>query len=49
MLLVSSDLDELTRLSDRIAVLHRRRIVAVVPPGVSRARLGLLMAGVSDA
>ncbi|MGB3956277.1 MAG: ABC transporter ATP-binding protein [Brooklawnia sp.] len=49
VLLVSSDLDELTRLSDRIAVLHRRRIVAVVPPGVSRARLGLLMAGVSDA
>ena len=39
VLLVSSDLDELTWLSDRIAVLHRRRIVAVVPPGVA-VRLG---------
>lgn len=49
VLLVSSDLDELVGLADRIAVLHRGRIVAEVPPDVSRARLGLLMAGSPDA
>ncbi len=46
VLLVSSELDEIIGLSDRIAVMYRGRIVGIVPGGTSAATLGLMMAGV---
>ncbi len=47
ILLVSSELDEIMDLADRIAVMYQGQIMAVVPAGtVSREQLGLLMAGV---
>ncbi len=47
VLLVSSELDEIMELSDRIAVMYKGRIVAIVEANqVSREQLGLLMAGV---
>lgn len=46
VLLISSDLNEIFALSDRIAVLYGGRIVAVVDPrSISREELGLYMAG----
>jgi simple sugar transport system ATP-binding protein len=46
VLLVSSELDEVLSLSDRIAVIYRGRIVAVVDGAdADRDRIGLLMAG----
>ncbi|KDE60193.1 heme ABC transporter ATP-binding protein [Halostagnicola sp. A56] len=46
ILLVSSKLDEVRQLSDRLAVMHDGEIVAVVDPdAVSEEELGLLMAG----
>ena len=45
VLLVSSELDEIAALADRIAVMYEGRIVAFRPPTVSRQELGLLMAG----
>jgi ABC-type uncharacterized transport system ATPase subunit len=48
VLLVSSELDEVLALADRIAVMYRGRILAVVGPDVPRERLGLLMAGVTE-
>ena len=46
VLLVSSKLDEVRRLSDRLAVMHDGRVVAVVDPeSVTEEDLGLLMAG----
>jgi ABC-type uncharacterized transport system ATPase subunit len=47
VLLVSSELDEVISLADRIAVMYRGRIVAVVPPNTPREEIGLLMAGVA--
>ena len=47
VLLVSSELDEILALSDRIAVMYKGQIVAIVPAlGVTKEYLGLLMAGV---
>ena len=46
VLVVSTELDEVAALADRIAVMYRGRIVGVVPPGTSRDVLGLMMAGV---
>jgi simple sugar transport system ATP-binding protein len=47
VLLVSSELDEILALSDRIAVMYRGQIVDIVPAlDVSKEYLGLLMAGV---
>jgi simple sugar transport system ATP-binding protein len=47
VLLVSPELDEIMELSDRIAVMYRGEIIAVVPNrGVSKEQIGLLMAGV---
>jgi general nucleoside transport system ATP-binding protein len=47
VLLVSSELDEIMALSDRIAVVYRGEIVDIIPTaGVSREYLGLLMAGI---
>jgi simple sugar transport system ATP-binding protein len=48
VLIMSPELDEVVALADRIAVMYRGRIVAIVPAGAaSREQLGLLMAGVS--
>ncbi|GAA4695067.1 ABC transporter ATP-binding protein [Phytohabitans rumicis] len=46
VLLVSSELDEVIGLADRIAVIYRGRILAVVPPDTPREEIGLLMAGI---
>jgi simple sugar transport system ATP-binding protein len=48
VVVVSTELDEVAALADRIAVMYRGRIVAVVPPDTSREELGLLMAGITD-
>jgi len=46
VLLVSAELDEITALSDRIAVMYKGEIVATVDASaVTREQLGLLMAG----
>ncbi len=46
VLIISSELDEVVELADRIAVMYRGRIVGMVPPDTSRDILGLMMAGV---
>jgi len=48
VLLVSSELDEVLALADRIAVMYRGRILDTVGPDTPRERIGLLMAGVTD-
>jgi simple sugar transport system ATP-binding protein len=48
VVVVSTELDEVAALADRIAVMYRGRIVAVVPPDTSREELGLLMAGITE-
>ena len=45
VVLVSTELDEVLGLADRIGVMYRGRIVAEVEPSVSAAEIGLLMAG----
>ena len=47
VLLVSSELDEVVGLADRIAVMYRGRIIGIVGPDAPREEIGLLMAGVS--
>lgn len=48
VLLVSPELDEIMELSDRIAVMYRGKIVAIVPrEEATKEQIGLLMAGVS--
>ncbi|MFV1859943.1 MAG: ABC transporter ATP-binding protein [Anaerolineales bacterium] len=50
VLLVSSELDEILSLSDRIAVMYAGEILAVLPAReATKERLGLLMAGVREA
>jgi simple sugar transport system ATP-binding protein len=45
ILLVSAELDEILELSDRIAVMYRGRIVALVDgPSANKEEIGLLMA-----
>ena len=46
VLLFSTELDEVTSLADRIAVMYRGEFIAIVPASTSREELGLLMAGV---
>lgn len=46
VLLISSELDEVVALADRIAVIYRGEIVGIVPANVSREKLGLMMAGI---
>jgi simple sugar transport system ATP-binding protein len=48
VLLVSSELDEVLALADRVAVMYRGRILAEVPPDTPREEVGLLMAGVTE-
>jgi simple sugar transport system ATP-binding protein len=47
VLLVSSELDEIMNLADRIAVMYRGKIVDILPAqAVTKEQVGLLMAGV---
>lgn len=45
MIVISSELDEVAALADRILVMYRGRIVGIVPGNTSRDELGLMMAG----
>jgi simple sugar transport system ATP-binding protein len=47
VVLISSELDEVLALADRIAVMYRGKIVGIVEPSTSREDLGKLMAGVT--
>ena len=47
VVLVSTELDEVLGLADRIAVMYRGRIAGEVPGGTPAEQIGLLMAGVS--
>jgi ABC-type uncharacterized transport system ATPase subunit len=47
VLLVSSELDEVLALADRVAVMYRGQILAIVPPDTPVEEIGLLMAGVA--
>jgi simple sugar transport system ATP-binding protein len=47
VIIVSTELDEVLALADRIAVMYRGRFIGIVPPDTSRDVLGLMMAGVT--
>ncbi|KGA16082.1 ABC transporter [freshwater metagenome] len=47
VLLISTELDEVLALADRIAVMYRGHIVGIVDNKTDRAKLGQMMAGVS--
>lgn len=46
VIIVSTELDEVSALADRIAVMYRGQIVGIVPGDTDRDVLGLMMAGV---
>jgi len=46
VLIVSTELDEVLGVADRIAVMYRGHIVGIVGPETNRDVLGLMMAGV---
>jgi simple sugar transport system ATP-binding protein len=46
VLIISTELEEVAALADRVAVMYRGRIVGIVPPNTSREVPGLMMAGV---
>jgi simple sugar transport system ATP-binding protein len=48
VIIVSTELDEVLALADRILVMYRGRIVGDVPGGTDRDVLGLMMAGVPE-
>jgi simple sugar transport system ATP-binding protein len=48
VLIISSELDEVLALGDRIAVMYRGRITGIVDPSAGRERIGLMMAGAAD-
>ena len=48
VLLISTELDEVLALADRIAVMYRGKIVGIVDANVSRETLGKMMAGVAE-
>ncbi|QEW00675.1 ABC transporter ATP-binding protein [Microbacterium caowuchunii] len=45
VIVVSTELDEVTALADRIMVMYRGKVVGIVPGDTSRDVLGLMMAG----
>jgi len=47
VVIISTELDEVLALADRIAVVYRGKIIGVLPAGSSRDEVGLMMAGVS--
>jgi general nucleoside transport system ATP-binding protein len=46
VVIVSTELDEVLALADRIAVMYRGKIIGELPAGASRDEVGLMMAGV---
>jgi simple sugar transport system ATP-binding protein len=48
VLLISSELDEVVALADRIAVIYKGEIVGIVDASVPREKLGLMMAGIAS-
>ena len=46
VLIVSTELDEVVELADRIMVMYGGRSMGIVPPNVSRGDLGQMMAGI---
>ena len=48
VVIVSTELDEIYALSDRIAVMYDGRIVGTVTPDVAREQIGLMMAGAHE-
>lgn len=47
VLLISSELDEIVALSDRIAVMYAGKVLGIVPADTPRSELGCMMAGIS--
>jgi simple sugar transport system ATP-binding protein len=47
VVLISTELDEVMALADRIAVMYRGQIVGIVGPNTDRLKLGQMMAGVA--
>ena len=47
VVIISTELDEVTALADRIAVMYRGRIIGIVDASASRETLGQMMAGVT--
>ena len=48
VIVVSTELDEIFALSDRIAVMYDGRIVGTVSPDIAREDIGLMMAGAHE-
>ncbi|WP_454132517.1 ABC transporter ATP-binding protein [Microbacterium lacticum] len=48
IIVVSTELDEVTALADRIAVMYRGTVVGIVPGDTARDTLGLMMAGETE-
>lgn len=48
VVIVSTELEEVAELADRIAVFHGGRIMGIVPGNTGRDLLGLMMAGMTD-
>ncbi|GAA2000121.1 ABC transporter ATP-binding protein [Nocardioides kribbensis] len=48
VIIVSTELDEVFALSDRIAVMYDGRIVGTATPDIPREEIGLMMAGATD-
>jgi len=46
VVIISTELDEVYGLADRIAVMYRGRIVGIVPPSTTREQMGQMMAGI---
>ena len=46
VVIVSTELDEVLGLADRILVMYRGKIIGELPAGASRDEVGLMMAGV---
>jgi simple sugar transport system ATP-binding protein len=49
VLLFSTELDEVFALADRIAIMYRGEIIAILPASASREEVGLYMAGIHPA
>lgn len=47
VVVVSTELDEIAALADRILVMYQGRVIGIVPANTSREDLGLMMAGVT--
>ncbi len=48
VVVISTELDEVGALADRIMVMYRGKVVGIVPGDTPRDRLGLMMAGMSE-